>query len=87
MDRNESGQLVDELESLLGEQPSTSEPRLIRCREFIEQILFGRADAYLHEKASTAAEFLSIWFSPRKWRTYGSPDHMRYLVLRDCTQN
>ena len=86
MNRTEAGLLVDELESLIGDQPGTNEPRLIRCREIIGQISYGQPDAYLREKASTAAEFLGIWFSPRKWQKYGSADQMRHLVLMDVAK-
>ena len=86
MNRTEAGQLVDELESLIGDQPGSNETRQIRCREIIEQILYGQGDAYLREKASTAAEFLGIWFSPRKWQKYGSADQARHIVRMDVAK-
>lgn len=86
MNKTEAELLVDELESLIGDQPGANEPRLIRCREIIGQISYGQPDAYLREKASTAAEFLSIWFSPRKWQKYGPSDQIRHLVRMDVAK-
>jgi hypothetical protein len=75
--------LVDELESLIGENPGQSEWKLNRCQEIIDEVMWGQSDAYLSEKASTAREFLGYWFSPRKWQKWGPAEHMHHLVLMD----
>ena len=83
MKKYEAEELAEELESLIGDYPGQDESRLHRCREIIGQIMYSQTDAYLREKASTAIEFLGIWFSPRKWQRYGSPEQIRHLVLMD----
>ena len=83
MKKYEAEKLVEELESSIGDYPGQDEFRLNRCREIIGQVMYGQTDAYLREKASTASEFLGIWFSPRKWQRYGSHEQIRHLVLMD----
>ncbi len=83
MKLNEAKTLIEEIESLVGDGPGMNDRKLDRCKGIVRQVMNHQSSTYLSEKASSAIELLEIWFSPRRWKRYGPPEHMRQVVLTD----
>lgn len=81
MKRAEALQLVEQLESLIGDCPGVNERKMERCRSILWDLRREKGTPYLNEKASTVESEMAQWFSARKWMQAGSAEKMHYWVL------